>query len=337
MHTTGVAMRSLGRLEVPAVGFGAMVLAPGLYGTIDEECGARALVDAVDAGSWFIDTSDGYGADAHNERLIGGTLAHRRDDYLVATKFGYRVPPGVDRHPFDVSYGTLAVNAEPQHIRGYALASLERLRTDHIDLYYPHFPDPTVPIEETVGAMAELVTEGLVGHIGLSNVSAAQLDRAAAVHPISAVQCEWSLWAPADPALLAAAARHGAGIVAWSPLGGGLLTGQLAALGDDDIRQRFPRLSRENLAVNNDRFTPFKSLAAELHLSASQLALAWLLHQDPHVVPIPGSRTKSHIAENVASASVVLPPEILDRLDELLRLHQPEGALLLTPPKQRTS
>jgi aryl-alcohol dehydrogenase-like predicted oxidoreductase len=171
----------------------------------------------------------------------------------------------------------------------------------------------------------------------LSNVTADQLERGTTIHPISAVQCEWSLWTPVDPVLLAAAARLGTGIVAWSPLGGGLLTGELVALGNDDIRGRFPRLSRENLAINNDRFTPFKSLAADLHLTASQLALAWLLHQHPDVVPIPGSRTKSHIVENVASASVVLPPEILDRLDELLRLHRPEGALLLSPPQHSAS
>jgi aryl-alcohol dehydrogenase-like predicted oxidoreductase len=212
-----VHRRQLGSLAAPAVGFGAMVLSPGLYGPVDRDDAVRALLHAIDAGSYFIDTSDGYGSDAHNERLIGASIAGRRDDVVISTKFGYRVPPGVERHPFQVSYGTLAVNAEPQHVRGYALASVERLRTDHIDLYSPHFPDPVVPIEETVGAIAELVSEGLVRHIGLSNVSAEQLQRAVAVHEISAVQCEWSLWTTPDPALLAVADRHCVGLVAWSP------------------------------------------------------------------------------------------------------------------------
>ena len=317
--------RSLGQLHVPAVGFGAMVLSPGFYGPITDADATRALLEAVDAGSTFIDTSDGYGRDAHNESLIGAAFEGRRDEVIIASKFGFRVPPGAARHEFDVAYARLAVNAEPRHVRGYALASLGRLRTDHLDLYYPHFPDPCVPIEETVGAMAELVADGLVRHIGLSNVTAAQLERAVTVHEISAVQCEWSLWSPIDRELLAAADRHGVGIVAWSPLGGGLLTGNVTSLDPTDFRNNFPRYAGSNLALNNDRFAPLKALAGELGMSSSQMALAWLLHQHPAVVPIPGSRNAAHIRDNASAAQVSLPAETLDRIGQALDAFHPEG------------
>jgi len=329
--------RRLGSLSVPAVGFGAMVLSPGLYASVDDDVARRALVHAIEVGSSFLDTSDGYGADAHNERLIGATIADRRDEVIIATKFGYRVPPHVERHPFEVSYGTLAVNAEPQNIRGYAVASLQRLRTDYIDLYYPHFPDPLVPIEETVGAMAALVDEGLVRHLGLSNVSAEQLERAVAVHTISAVQCEWSLWTAVDPALINVADRHDVGLVAWSPLGGGFLTGALTELGPADFRNKVPRLAGANLVVNNDRFAPIKALAAEMGLTPSELALAWLLHQHPCVVPIPGSRTADHITQNAATAGISLTPEIVGRIDDLRERFHPEGGSMLAPPGARAS
>ncbi len=324
--------RRLGPLSVPAVGFGAMVLSPGFYGSIDDDQATRAIMHAIDAGSSFLDTSDGYGKDAHNERLIGASVGGRRDDVVISTKFGYRVPSGVERHRFQVAYGTLAVNAEPQHIRGYAVASLERLRTDHIDLYSPHFPDPLVPIEDTVGAIGDLVTEGLVRHVGLSNVTAEQLERAAAVHAISAVQCEWSLWAAPCPALLAVAQRHGIGIVAWSPLGGGFLTGDLISLDASDFRNNFPRLSGTNLALNNDRFAPIKALAGLLELTPSQLALAWLLHQHPAVVPIPGSRTATHITENAAAAGISLSSETLECIEHARARFRPEGGTILAVP-----
>ena len=329
--------RRLGQLAVPAVGFGAMVLSPGFYGPITDADGTRALLDAVDAGSSFIDTSDGYGRDAHNESLIGAAFVGRRDEVVIAGKFGFRMPPGAARHEFDVTYARLAVNNEPQHVRGYALASLARLRTDHLDLYYPHFPDPCVPIEETVGAMAELVAEGLVRHVGLSNVTAEQLERAVAVHEISAVQCEWSLWSPIDRDLLAVADRHGVGIVAWSPLGGGLLTGSVTSLDATDFRNNFPRYAGSNLALNNDRFAPLKALAAELGLSSSQMALAWLLHQHPAVVPIPGSRNAAHIRDNASAAQVSLSDETLGRIGRTLESFQPEGSTITTIPAAGTA
>lgn len=198
---TALPTRTLGALEVSALGFGAMVLSPGMYGEIDEDRAHRALCAAMDAGATLLDTSDAYGADGHNERVVGAALRGRRDDVVLATKFGLRLPAGVDGYAFPVGYefGELAVNADPRLVRGYAERSLRELSTDRIDLYYPHFPDPQVPLADTVGAVADLVRDGLVRHLGLSNVTAAQLREAHAVHPVAAVQTEWSMWRPVDP------------------------------------------------------------------------------------------------------------------------------------------
>ncbi|MFJ3105871.1 aldo/keto reductase [Streptomyces sp. NPDC086835] len=323
--------RRLGGLEVSALGFGAMVLSPGVYGEIDDERGERALLAAVDAGATFIDTSDGYGTDGHNEQLIGRALRGRRDEVAIATKFGFRLPKGVEPHPFPVgfAFGELAVNAAPEHVRGYAEASLRGLGTDRIDLYYPHFPDPQVPLEDTVGAVAELIQDGLVLHLGLSNVTAAQLRAAHAVHPVAAVQTEWSMWRPIDPELLATARELGVGVVPWSPLGSGFLSGAVSEVKEGDFRQNAPRFAAANLKANNDRFAPVRGIAAELSITPAQLALAWLLHQDEHAVPIPGSRTPAHIEENLAAGRVKLPGEVLERLSAILSSTEVEGGTLL--------
>lgn len=323
--------RSLGGLEVSALGFGAMVLSPGVYGEIDDERGERALLAAVEAGATLIDTADGYGADGHNERLIGKALRGRRDEVAIATKFGFRLPEGVEPHPFPVgfAFGELAVNADPKQVRGYAEASLRELGTDRIDLYYPHFPDPQVPLEDTVGAVADLIQDGLVRYLGLSNVTAGQLRAAHAVHPVAAVQTEWSMWRPADPELLAAARELGVGLVAWSPLGAGFLTGTVSEVKEGDFRQQMPRFAAENRQANTDRFAPVRGIAAELELTPAQLALAWLLAQDPHVVPIPGSRTPAHIEENLAAARVELSRDVLDRLSQILAATEVAGGTLL--------
>ncbi|MEU4796443.1 aldo/keto reductase [Streptomyces sp. NPDC023327] len=323
--------RMLGGLEVSALGYGAMVLSPGVYGEVDDERGERALRAAVDAGATIIDTSDGYGADGHNERLIGRALRGRREQVAIATKFGFRLPEGVEPHPFPIGYafGELAVNGDPRHIRGYAEASLRGLETDYLDLYYPHFPDPQVPFEDTVGAVAELIEAGLVRHLGLSNVTADQLRAAHAVHPVAAVQIEWSMWKPAEPQLLAAARELGVGLVPWSPLGAGFLTGTVGKVEEGDFRQNAPRFDAANLKANNDRFAPVRGVAEELGITPAQLALAWLLHQDPHVVPIPGSRTPQHIEENLAAAHVKLDADVLARLDAILSETEVEGGTLL--------
>lgn len=313
--------RNLGELSTAAIGFGAMVLSPDMYGEVDDERGVAALRHALDAGATMIDTSDGYGPDGHNERLVGRVVRERRrDEVVLATKFGFRVPEGAQAHRFPVaySYGELAVNAEPKYVRGYAEASLRNLGTDVIDLYYPHFPDPTVPIEDTVGAIGELVDAGLVRHIGLSNVDASQLRRACGEQPVAAVQAQWSMWAPIDPDLLAAARELGVGVVAWSPLGSGFLTGTVRAVGDDDFRRHIPGFERDNLAANNDKFAPVRALAEGIGVTPGQLALAWLLHQYEHVVPIPGSRTPAHIDENLAAARIPLGAETLQAIDDAL-------------------
>ena len=285
--------RWLGDLEVSAIGFGAMVLSPGLYGPVDDAGAIAALRHAAERGVTLVDTSDSYGTDFHNELLIGRALGGRQPAVAVATKFGFKPPPGVERHAFPVGYafGQLAVNADPRYIRGYAEGSLRRLRVERIDLYYPHFPDPVVPIEDTVGAMGELVSDGLVAHVGLSNVTAEQLRRALVVHPISAVQVEWSMWQSIDPALLALARAHGVSFVAWSPLGGGFLTGGVDRVGAGDYRNNVPRFAGANLQTNIDRYGPVRGLATEFGITPGQLALAWLLRQDQRVVPIPGSRS----------------------------------------------
>jgi aryl-alcohol dehydrogenase-like predicted oxidoreductase len=249
----------------------------------------------------------------------------------VATKFGLNIHDGGEPHAFPVAYafGELVVNAEPRHVRGYAEASLRRLDTDTIDLYYLHFPDPEVPIEDTAGAVAELIDEGLVGHFGVSNVTADELRRAHATHPVTAVQVEWSMWRPISPELLAVADELGVGIVAWSPLGGGFLTGTVTDLADADFRRNAPRFQGDNLAVNNERYAGVRRLAEDLAITPGQLALAWLLHQHQAVVPIPGSRTPAHIDENIDAAGIDLHPDTLQQVDRVLAGTVPAGAALL--------
>jgi aryl-alcohol dehydrogenase-like predicted oxidoreductase len=333
MTTNPIPTRTLGTLTSSAIGLGAMVLSPGMYGDIDDDRALAALGAALDAGATHLDTSDAYGEAGHNERLVGRALrdSGRRDEVLLATKFGLAIPEGAEAHGFPVTYdfGEVKVNAEPRYVRGYAESSLRNLGTDRIDLYYLHFPDPTVPVEDTAGAVAELIKDGDVRHLGLSNVTADQLRRAHAVHPVAAVQAQWSMWSPVDPELLAAAGELGVGIVAWSPLGSGFLTGTVQQVTDDDFRRVIPGFRAENLKANNDRYAPVRAIAAELDLTPSQLALAWLLHQYEHVVPIPGSRTPAHITENLAAARVELAPDTLARIDQALAAFAPDGTATL--------
>ncbi|WP_327587730.1 aldo/keto reductase [Nonomuraea sp. NBC_00507] len=323
--------RRLGNLQVPAIGYGAMVLSPGIYGDIDDTRAEAALKAALDGGATHVDTSDAYGVDGHNERLVGRAIKGRRDELVVATKFGLAIPEGEQSRsqPVGFAFGELRVNAEARLVRRYAERSLRNLDTDVIDLYYAHYPDPGVPIEDTVGAMADLVRDGLIKHVGLSNVTAAQLRAAHAVHPVTAVQNEWSMWRPIDPDVLSTARELGVGIVAWSPLGTGFLTGTVQSLGEGDFRHNAPRFSADNLAANNDRYAPIRSLAAQLGITPAQLALSWLLHQDEHVATIPGSRTPSHIEENLSAADLTLHPDTLARIDEALATFEVTGGTLL--------
>ena len=324
-------LRTLGGLQVPPIGFGAMVLSPGMYGEIDDEGGVAAIHAAIEAGGTFIDTSDAYGDDGHNERLVGRAIRGRREEITVATKFGLALADGAQAHPLKVGFAfeELLVNAEPRYIRAYAENSLRNLGIDAIDLYYLHFPDPQVPIEDSVGAMGQLVADGKVRHLGVSNVTPDELRRAHAVHPIAAVQTEWSMWRPVDPELLEAARELGIGVVPWSPLGAGFLTGTVQNLGEDDFRNNAPRFGSDSLTANNASYAALQSLAADLGITRSQLARAWLLHQDPAVVPIPGRRTPAHISENLAAADITLHPDTLTRIDAVLARVKPVGATLL--------
>jgi aryl-alcohol dehydrogenase-like predicted oxidoreductase len=321
------------KLSVPAIGYGAMVLVHGMYGANDDRQSLATLRHAIEAGAGFIDTSDAYGADGHNERLVGQAVAGRRHVAQIATKWGIVVEPGEHAHRVDASYdNAIWIDARPERARSAAEASLRRLGIDEIDLWYLHFPDPGVPIEESVGAMAELVSEGKVRHLGVCNVSAEQLLAASQVHPITAVQTEYSLWTR-DPEreLLAVIRELGCGLVAWSPLGSGFFAGSADSIGPSgqDFRNNAPRFKADNLAANRDRYAPLREIATDLEITPAQLALAWLLHQGDDIVPIPGTRTSSHLDENLAAAHIHLSHETLARIDAVAPPGLAAGASLL--------
>jgi aryl-alcohol dehydrogenase-like predicted oxidoreductase len=321
--------RNLNGLTTSAIGFGAMVLVDGIYGHADDARSLRTLTHAIDAGATFIDTSDAYAAGT-NEQLVGRAIAGRRDEIQLATKWGIVFEGGRPvKHSHDQE---IRVDARPERAREAAEASLRRLGVDVIDLWYLHFPDPGVPVEESVGAMAELVTEGKVRQLGLSNATAEQVIAAHQVHPLAAVQSEYSLWTrEPERELLPVVGELGIGFVPWSPLGAGFLTGAVDRIGapGEDFRTNHPRFRRENLAANRDRFAPLRSLAAELEITPAQLALAWLLHQADDIVPIPGTRTPEHLDENLAAAGVTLDAATLSRIAELAPAGAAAGAALL--------
>jgi aryl-alcohol dehydrogenase-like predicted oxidoreductase len=303
--------------HVSAIGYGAMVL-EGYYGAADEAAGIDTVRHALDVGVTFLDTADAYG-NGHNETLIGRAVAGRRDQAVLATKFGIVFDPAEVGTEYPTGWGfSLRVNGRPDYARRALDASLKRLGVSHIDLWYLHYPDPATPIEETVRAMAALVTAGKVRHLGLSNVTADQVRRAHAVHPIAAVQYEYSLWRREVEATLRPTLRElGIGLVPWSPLGSGFLTGKVTDLPAGDFRRNNPKYAGENLKANADRFAPLLGFAARLGVTPAQLALAWLLHQGPDVVPIPGTRKKERIDENAAAARVKLDRAALEEIDRL--------------------
>jgi aryl-alcohol dehydrogenase-like predicted oxidoreductase len=323
--------RTLGGLESSPIGYGAMVLL-GLYGAVDEQQGIDVIWRALDLGVTMIDTADAYGVDGSNERLVGRAIRHRHDEVLVATKWGIAAP-SEHANRVEATYDNeIWIDARPERARGAAEASLRRLGVDVLDLWYLHFPDPGRPIEETVGAMARLVDSGEVRHLGLSNVTAEELRRAHAIHPIAAVQVEYSLWTrDAERELLPTARELGVGIVAWGPLGNGFLAKPITTLGDGDFRHNAPRFQAGNLERNGDRFAPLRELAAELGITPAQLALAWLLHQGDDVVPIPGTRSVDHLASNLGAADVRLDEETLAQIEEAAPAGLAAGASLLVP------
>jgi aryl-alcohol dehydrogenase-like predicted oxidoreductase len=305
--------RALGRsgFQVSAIGLGCWGMS-GSYGAADEAESVATLHQALDLGINFFDTADSYG-DGQNEALLGRALEGRRHEFVLATKTGRVKRQGPD--------GTMAlgIDGRPGRIRSACEASLARLRTDVIDLYYLHRADPLVPIEDSVGAMAELVAAGMVRSIGLSEVSAETLRRAHAVHPVTALQSEYSLWTrESEATVLPVCEELGIAFVPFSPLGRGFLTGTLAGraqIGPDDWRATNPRFSAENLGRNAALLGPLGEVAQAHGKTPAQVALAWVLVRGEHVIPIPGMKRRSHLNENVAATEIELRPEDLARLE----------------------
>jgi aryl-alcohol dehydrogenase-like predicted oxidoreductase len=299
--------RSLGpeRLTVSALGLGCWGMSQ-VYGPADDSESLATLERALDLGVTLIDTAMSYGR-GDNERLLARVLAARRDEVVLATKFGIVRGANGPR-----------VDGRAESVRGYCEASLARLDVEHIDLYYLHRVDPAVPVEETVGAMAELVAEGKVGHLGICEASVETIERAAATYPITALQSEWSLWwRDIEDDVVPTARRLGIGLVPYSPLGRGFLTGAVTTntLTRGDLRHSDPRFQGDDAARNHALVGELKRLAGERGLTPAQLALAWLLAQGDDVVPIPGTKRIDRLHENAAAAAVTLSPADLDRLE----------------------
>ncbi|MGW8704289.1 aldo/keto reductase [Brevundimonas sp. NPDC055814] len=309
-------MRKLGRSgpEVSAVGLGCMGMS-AFYGGADEAQSIAVIHRALDLGVTLFDTAEMYGPHT-NEVLLGKALKDRRDEAFIATKFG------INRQPD----GSAITDGSPANVRRAVEGSLSRLGVDHIDLYYQHRIDPNTPIEETVGAMAELVKEGKVRFLGLSEAAPATLRRAHAEHPITALQTEYSLWSrdPEDE-LLGVVRELGIGFVPYSPLGRGFLSGEIKSIDDlapDDFRRTNPRFAGDNFQKNLDLVDAVGAIAADKGVTAAQLALAWVLAQGEDLVPIPGTRRISTLEQNAAAADIVLTPDDLARIEAVF----PRGA-----------
>jgi aryl-alcohol dehydrogenase-like predicted oxidoreductase len=303
-------MRILGQgLQVSDQGLGCMGMS-AWYGATDEQESIETIHRALELGVFFLDTADVYGQ-GENEKLVGKAIAGRREEVVLATKFGNRW--------FDD--GTRRIDGSPEYVRSAIDASLQRLGVDHVDLYYQHRVDADTPIEETVGALAELVAAGKVKHLGLSEAGAQTIRRAHAVHPITALQSEYSLWTR-DPEgeILDTCRELGIGLVAYSPLGRGFLAGRFSSpdeLDDGDFRKNHPRFSGENLERNRRLADAVRELAEEKGCTPAQLALAWVLSRGDDVVPIPGTKRRSYLEQNAAASHVELTDDDLQRLEGL--------------------
>jgi len=311
--------RTIGQLTVSALGLGCMGMSE-FYGDGDEQESIATIHEFLDAGGSLLDTADMYGPFT-NEKLVGRAISGRREQVVLATKFG-------NERREDGSW--VGINGRPEYVRSACDASLQRLGVDHIDLYYQHRVDKTVPIEDTVGAMAELVEAGKVRHLGLSEASAETIRRAHAVHPITALQTEYSLWErEPETKVFPVLAELGIGFVPYSPLGRGFLTGQIRSVddfADDDFRKHSPRFQGENFTRNLELVDRVKELADRKGCTPGQLALAWLLAQGEHVVPIPGTKKRERLRENLGAVDVELGVEDLQLLDQLAPAGATAGA-----------